>query len=327
MVYSIAAARKNSFKCNWSLEVPVTPGFLGTKVFDDYPLADLVGYIDWTPFFQTWELHGRFPKILEDEVVGEAAQNLFSDAQIMLTDLVQSGKLRARAVIGFWPANSQGDDIIIYADSERNVEATRLHMLRQQGRKSGSRPNFCLADYIAPSDRGISDYIGGFAVSSGFGVEEIVAEFEAVHDDYSALMVKALADRLAEAFSERMHQRVRKEFWGYSAGEQLDNDGLIKENYRGIRPAPGYPACPDHSEKEVLFNILAAEQNTGISLTENFAMYPGASVSGWYFAHPESRYFGVGKIGQDQLEDYSKRKKKPISEMERWLGANLNYQP
>jgi 5-methyltetrahydrofolate--homocysteine methyltransferase len=323
----IAAARKNSFKCNWSLEVPVTPGFLGTKVFDDYPLADLVGYIDWTPFFQTWELHGRFPKILEDEVVGEAAQNLFSDAQIMLTDLVQSGKLRARAVIGFWPANSQGDDIIIYADSERNVEATRLHMLRQQGRKSGSRPNFCLADYIAPSDSGISDYIGGFAVSSGFGVEEIVAEFEAVHDDYSALMVKALADRLAEAFSERMHQRVRKEFWGYSAGEQLDNDGLIKENYRGIRPAPGYPACPDHSEKEVLFNILAAEQNTGISLTENFAIYPGASVSGWYFAHPESRYFGVGKIGQDQLEDYSKRKKKPFSEMERWLGTNLNYQP
>ena len=324
---SIAEARANALKTDWVKETPLKPSFFGTQVFDDYPLEELVERIDWTPFFQTWELHGAFPRILEDEKVGEAARSLFEDAQAMLKKLIDDHRLKARGVIGFWPANADGDDIALYEDEAREARQATVHTLRQQGKKSGSRPHFALADYIAPKESGVADYLGAFAVSTGFGVDEIAAEYEANHDDYNAILVKALADRLAEAFAERMHERVRTEFWSYAPGEQFDNEALIAEKYRGIRPAPGYPACPDHTEKETLFRLLDAEAQTGISITENFAMHPGAAVSGWYFAHPEARYFGVGKIGRDQVEDYAARKNLPVPEIERWLAPNLNYNP
>jgi 5-methyltetrahydrofolate--homocysteine methyltransferase len=288
--------------------VPV-PTFTGPRTLAPYPLEDLVPYIDWTPFFQTWELAGHYPAILTDPVVGETARTLYADAQELLGRIVRDNLLEARAAFGFWPANGDGDDILLYTDDSRTTVAARLHMLRQQIDKKGDgRPNHCLADFVAPRDSGVADYMGAFAVTTGHGMEKLLAEFEAQHDDYGSILAKALADRLAEAFAERLHERVRTEFWGYAANEALDNDGLIRERYQGIRPAPGYPACPDHREKGTLFALAEAVERAGMALTESFAMTPGASVSGWYFWRPEATYFGVGKVLPDQLADYAARR-------------------
>jgi 5-methyltetrahydrofolate--homocysteine methyltransferase len=325
--HSIERARELKAAIDWGeyeLPEPATPG---VTVFDDYPLHELVERIDWKPFFQTWELSGSFPQILDDPVVGESAREVYEDAQRTLAQLVEERWLQARAVVGFWPANSDGDDIELYSDDSRETVLATAHMLRQQTNSKHERENFALADFIAPRDSGVADYLGGFAVTAGIGLDERVAQFQAEHDDYQAIMLKALADRLAEALAERMHERVRRELWGYSANEALDNDALIAEQYRGIRPAPGYPACPDHTEKQTLFDLLDAEANTSITLTESFAMHPGASVSGWYFSHPEARYFGVGRIERDQIEDYARRKGWTVEEAERWLAPNLNYEP
>jgi len=303
----IAAARANRAKIDLSVPVPV-PTFLGPRTEIAYPLEDLIDFIDWTPFFQTWELAGHFPAILEDPVVGETARSLYADARALLDRMVRERSVEARASFGFWPANAVGDDIELYADENRSSVVATLHMLRQQIDKKGDgRPNFCLSDFVAPKESGVLDYMGAFAVTTGHNLETLVAEFEANHDDYNSIMAKALADRLAEAFAERLHQRVRTEFWGYAPGEALDNGALVQEKYQGIRPAPGYPACPDHSEKGTLFEITEAESRAGIVLTESFAMAPGASVSGWYFWRPESTYFGVGKLLPDQLEEYASR--------------------
>jgi len=285
----------------------------------------LVPYIDWTPFFQTWELHGKFPRILSDEVVGKEATQLYEDAQAMLKRIINEQWLTAKAVIGFYPANSIDDDIILYVDDSRAQHREVLHHLRQQNVKAPGRPNYCLSDFIAPVNSGVSDYLGGFAVTSGIGIETKLSEFEKDHDDYSSIMLKALADRLAEAFAEYLHQTVRRDYWGYAEDEVHDNHALIEEAYQGIRPAPGYPACQEHSEKKVLFNLLDPDQKVGIMLTENFAMYPAASVSGYYFAHPISQYFNVGKVGYDQVQNYAKRKNESIGQIETWLNANLNY--
>ncbi len=318
----IDKARANGFVPQEGFQ-PVVPQFTGTKVFDDYDLAELRDYIDWTPFFQSWDLHGRYPAILSDNVVGEAATGLFKDAQDMLDKMIGEKWLTAKAVIGFWPAARDGDDIVVYEDDSRTVERARLHTLRQQMEKRGDRRNMALADFIAEG----ADYIGGFAVTTGHGEDGVAKRFEEAGDDYSSIMSKALADRLAEAFAERMHQRVRTEFWGYASDETLDNEALIEEKYLGIRPAPGYPAQPDHTEKETLFKLLDAEKGAGISLTESFAMWPGAAVSGLYFAHPESRYFGVGKIDRDQVADYAARKGMDVETCEKWLAPILAYAP
>ncbi|RYU78297.1 methionine synthase [Hymenobacter persicinus] len=324
----IEAARANGFKSDWTA-VPITkPTFLGTKVLDNYPLAELAEYIDWTPFFHTWELKGRYPRILDDENLGEAATKLFADAQAMLQKVIAENLLTARAVVGFWPANTvDADTIEVYADDTRSRVQTEFFTLRQQGEKGPNIPNLAFSDFLAPKDSGRPDYIGGFAVTAGLGIEKLIEQFEADHDDYSVIMIKALADRLAEAFAERLHQRVREEFWGYSADEKLTKEELIQEQYRGVRPAPGYPGCPDHTEKITLFKLLDADNQTGIQLTENLAMYPASSVSGLYYAHPDSRYFGLGKIGKDQVEDIARRKNMPVAELERWLSPNLNYEP
>ncbi len=319
----IQEARDNAEKIDWNGYQPPVPTFTGTRVFKSYELADLVPYIDWNPFFIAWELAGKFPKILEDEVVGEAATSLYKDATELLDQLVTGNKLRAEAVIGFWPANSEGDDIIVYTDDTRDTELTRLHHLRQQMEKPSGGPNHCLADYVAPASTGIADYVGGFVVTAGIGAEAIASQYEEVRDDYNAIMVKAIADRLAEAFAEKMHEDVRKTFWGYSESESFSNEELIKESYTGIRPAPGYPACPDHTEKGTLFELLNAEAEIGVALTEHYAMTPAASVSGFYFSHPESRYFGLGKIDLDQVESYAERKKMTFDEAKRWLAPNL----
>ncbi|MBN9000983.1 MAG: methionine synthase, partial [Rhizobiales bacterium] len=317
----------NAVPIDWSNYRPTTPTFLGTKVFTDYPLEELVEVIDWTPFFQVWELSGRFPAILDDKVVGETARSLYDDARKMLEKIVKEKWFKASGVIGFWPANSVGDDVVVYSDESRTTPVATYHTLRQQLEKREGRRNAALSDFIAPKDTGIADYIGGFAVTAGLGEDEIAMRFKNANDDYSSILVKALADRLAEAFAERMHQRVRKEFWGYAPDELLDNDQLIKEEYKGIRPAPGYPAQPDHTEKATLFKLLDATRATGVELTESFAMWPGSSVSGLYYSHPESYYFGVGKIERDQVEDYAVRKGRPLQEMERWLAPILNYIP
>jgi len=324
---TITNARANRVKVDWAAHTPEKPRTLGLTVFEDYDLAELTRTIDWTPFFQTWELAGNYPKILDDAVVGKTARSLYNDAQAMLQRLVGEKWLTARAVIGFWPANSVGDDVEIYTDNTRTTVLTTIHSLRQQMLRENTRANMALADFIAPKDLGIADYIGAFAVTAGIGAEKKAAEFDRDHDDYNSILVKALADRLAEAFAERMHQRVRKEFWGYAADEQLTNEELIAEKYRGIRPAPGYPACPDHTEKALLWNLLDAEKNAGIKLTDSFAMWPAASVSGFYYAHPDVEYFGVGKIERDQVEDYAKRKGMSVTDMERWLASSLNYDP
>ena len=285
-------------------------------------------YIDWMPFFNAWEFAGKFPDILEDPVVGEAATSLYADARRMLASLVDEKWLEARAVVGFFPAQSVGDDdITLYADDDRQAVAFRLHNLRQQKPKPQDQPQSCLADFIAPSGSGKADYLGAFAVTAGIGIDACVAAFEAAHDDYSSIMLKALADRLAEAFAERMHERVRRELWGYAVDEHLGNAALIREDYRGIRPAPGYPACPDHTEKATLWQMLAPEQRAGIRLTESFAMFPTAAVSGFYFSHPRAHYFGVGKIDRDQVASYAQRKGMELAEVERWLAPNLGYDP
>lgn len=309
---------------DWQTYQPPKPTFIGTRIFEDFPLEQLVETIDWTPFFITWELAGKFPAILEDEKVGEQASDLFRDAQSMLKRIIDEKLLQARATVGFWPAARVGaDDIEVYEDEAHSSSLATLHHLRQQGDKPNGKPNLSLADFIAPADSDIRDYIGGFCVTTGHGVEELAAQFESKHDDYSSIMLKALADRLAESFAETMHRKVRTEFWAYDPAEQLANEDLIRERYRGIRPAPGYPACPDHTEKGTLFRLLEAEETTGVRLSDSYAMSPASSVSGFYFSHPESQYFAVGKIGRDQLSDIAQRKKEPLENMERWLRPNL----
>ncbi|WP_394203220.1 methionine synthase [Shewanella waksmanii] len=326
-IVSIEAARDNRCQHDWENYTPFVPKQLGRQVFEDYPLEDLIDRIDWTPFFRSWELHGHFPKILDDEVVGEEARKLYQDAQAMLKTIIAEKWLTAKGVIGLFPANTVNhDDIEIYTDENRDELEMTTHHLRMQIERVGN-DNFCLADFVAPKDSGVADYMGGFAVTAGHGIDEHVARFEAAHDDYNAIMLKCLADRLAEAFAERMHERVRKEFWGYAADEQLDNEALIREKYKGIRPAPGYPACPDHTEKGLLWDLLKPDETIDLNITESYAMFPTAAVSGWYFAHPQSRYFGVTNIGRDQVEDYAKRKGMSIEETERWLAPVLDYDP
>ncbi len=326
---SLAEARANRLQAAFDGYRPPPPVRSGLIVFDDYDLAELTTRIDWAPFFQTWDLHGRFPDILDDDKVGPAARGVYTDALAMLQRIVAEKWLNARAVIGLWPANSVGfDDIAVFVDEGRHGVRAVVHTLRQQMvRERAERRNLALADFIAPSESGIADWLGGFAVTTGHGLDAVVKDFEARHDDYAAIMVKALADRLAEAFAERIHERVRREFWGYAPDEALTNAELIAERYRGIRPAPGYPACPDHTEKRTLFDLLAAEDNAKITLTENFAMVPAASVSGYYFSHPDARYFGLGRIHRDQVEDYARRKGMNDREAERWLAPNLAYDP
>ncbi len=325
--HDLAQARANAFHGDWTHYTPPKPGFLGVRTFDHYPLAELVDFIDWSPFFHTWELAGSYPKILDDAVVGPQARSLLADAQAMLNALVAEDWLTARGVIGFFPAQRSGDDVIVYTDESRIETLTVLHHLRQQLVKPPGQPNYALADFVAPLDAGAADYVGGFAVTAGIGIEPHLDRFAAEHDDYRSIMLKALADRLAEAFAERLHQRVRQEFWGYAADERLSHQELIQEAYRGIRPAPGYPACPDHTEKATLFKLLEVASRTGIHLTESFAMHPASSVSGWYLSHPAARYFNIGKIGRDQVEDYARRKGLPLADMERWLAPVLAYEP
>lgn len=312
-------AQERKVPLDWRNYQPPTPCLIGTKVFDDYPLAELVDYIDWNPFFTTWGLRGKYPNILENLEVGEEARKLLKDAETLLHTIVEEKRLRARAVVGLFPANGVGEDTEIYADAARTVAIATLHHLRQQTEQPFTRPNLSLGDFIAPKTTGIQDYIGAFAVTTGIGVSELCAEFEEKQDDYNSIMVKALADRLAEAFAERMHQHVRTALWGYAVDEALDNEALIAERYRGIRPAPGYPACPDHNQKRVLFEVLKATENTGISLTESLAMFPAASVSGWYYSHPEARYFSIGRIGEDQVVDYAERTGMELETARRWL--------
>ena len=324
---SMSEARARAPELDFETYQPPKPVFTGVRAFDDYNLNELVDYIDWTPFFISWDIAGKYPAIFDDPKRGEAARTLFDDAQKLLKKMIEDKRITARGVIGFWPANRRGDDIVVYTDESRTEELTTLHHLRQQDEKAPGKPMMALSDFVAPEDSHVGDYVGGFAVTTGIGVDELTKEFKDAHDDYSAIMVQALADRLAEAFAERMHERVRKEFWGYATDEQLANDDLIKERYQGIRPAPGYPACPDHTEKATLFKLLDATANTSLQLTEHFAMYPTAAVSGWYFAHPESKYFAVGKIGVDQVEDYAERKGLSKAEAERWLMPSLAYDP
>jgi len=348
---SLNHARDQAFAGDWKSYAPPAPTKPGISVFDDYPLAELVERIDWTPFFNTWELSGHYPQIFDDATVGKQARELFDDAQAMLKRIVTEKWLTARGVIGLWPAHRVGDDVEILGDSglgtrdsgKARIETplatgalpespiprpqSRLHFLRQQVDKPPGRPDFCLADFIAPKESGVRDWIGGFAVTTGLGIEPKIEEFERAHDDYSSILLKALADRLAEAFAEHLHERVRREFWGYAKNEMLANEDLVAEKYRGIRPAPGYPACPEHSEKATLFELLDATRNTGIQLTESYAMYPAAAVSGWYFSHPDSQYFVVGRVTKEQVEDYAGRKNWTLQEAERWLAPNLDYDP
>lgn len=323
----LASARENAVKLDWSAYKPTKPAFTGTKVFEEYDLAELARYIDWTPFFQTWELKGRFPAILEDEKQGEAARQLYADAQAMLEKIIAENWFRPRAVIGFWPANAVGDDIRLFKDDNRGQELATFFTLRQQIAKREGRANVALSDFVAPLESGVADYVGGFVVTAGIEEVAIAERFERANDDYSSILVKALADRFAEAFAERMHERVRREFWGYAPDEAFTPEELISETYGGIRPAPGYPAQPDHTEKVTLFSLLDATKATGVTLTESYAMWPGSSVSGLYIGHPESYYFGVAKVERDQVEDYAARKGMDVREVERWLGPVLNYVP
>ncbi len=315
----LADARKNKAKIDWSTTRYTTPKFLGRKELANYPLDELRKYIDWTPFFQTWMMAGRYPGIFNDAVVGVEAKKLFEDANRMLDDIIRKKNLQASGVVAFYQSVSVGDDVRLTDGGE---EVGTFHFLRQQNKKAEGLPNFCLADFISPESG--KDYLGMFAVTAGLGLEKIISECKSKHDDYSEIMAKALADRLAEAFAECLHESVRKQLWGYVPDENLSNDDLIAEKYSGIRPAPGYPACPDHTEKKLLFELLQAEK-VGIKLTESYAMYPAAAVSGFYFSHPDSKYFGLGKIEKDQVEDYARRKRMPVDEIERWLGPNLSY--
>ncbi|MGU3536943.1 methionine synthase [Methylobacterium sp. A54F] len=323
----LAKARTNAFKVDWSAYRPTKPSFTGTRVFGSYEVADLVPYIDWTPFLQTYEFKGRFPAILDDPEQGPAARALFEDAQAMLRQIVEERWFNPKAVIGFWPANAVGDDIALYTGESRAERLATFHGLRQQLSKRDGRANTCLSDFVAPEATGLADYVGGFVVTAGLEEVRIAERFERANDDYRAILVKALADRIAEAFAERMHERVRREFWGYAAGESFTPEELVHESYDGIRPAPGYPAQPDHTEKTTLFDLLQAERRVGVKLTESYAMWPGSSVSGLYIAHPEAHYFGVAKVERDQVEDYAARKGMAVAEIERWLGPILNYDP
>jgi 5-methyltetrahydrofolate--homocysteine methyltransferase len=325
----VSIEKARSTKVNVDVANIVRPTFTGTKVFEDYALEDLRSYIDWTPFFATWELAGRYPKILDDTIIGSEAKKLFDDANKMLDEVISKKLLTAKAVIGFWEANSVNDDVVVRS-RETNVSSSGVentfHFLRQQSEKADGQHYNCLADFVAPKETGVRDYMGGFAVTAGIGIEPLVEAYEKDHDDYHSIMIKAIADRLAEAFAERMHELVRKEYWGYASSENLSSEELIKEEYQGIRPAPGYPACPDHTEKRTLFNLLDAENRISLHLTENFAMYPAAAVSGFYFAHPQSKYFGLGKIAKDQVEEYAKRKGESVEWVEKWLAPNLGYE-
>ncbi|MDW3209961.1 MAG: methionine synthase [Reichenbachiella sp.] len=317
-------AQANAYKIDWNSSTIKKPNFIGNKTFNNYPLEEIRKYIDWTPFFQTWMLKGKYPKILQDEVIGQQATDLYNDANKMLDEVIAKRSLQANGVIGIYPANNtNGDDIKI--SDRNNNELTNFHFLRQQGKKGSNIANLSLADFVAPESSGKQDYMGGFAVTAGIGIEKLIEKYDKEHDDYHSIMIKAIADRLAEAFAELMHEKVRKELWGYDTEESLDNEGLISEKYKGIRPAPGYPACPDHTEKPILFDLLDAEKETGIILTESNAMYPAASVSGFYFANAESKYFGLGKIEKDQVENYAQRKGMTLEEAEKWLSPNLNY--
>jgi len=320
---TLGEARKNKFKIDWNSTKISTPNFIGTHVIDNFDLSKLLDYIDWSPFFRTWELHGKYPAILTDKVVGEEATNLFADANVLLQKILDEKLLKAKAVFGIFPANAVKDDIEVYADTKRNeIEATFV-TLRQQLKKKEGIPNIALADFIAPKETGISDYIGSFCVSTGFGTAELAAEFEKDHDDYNSILIKSLADRLAEAFAEYLHQEVRKKYWGYATSEILSNQALIKEEYKGIRPAPGYPACPDHTEKLTIWKLLKVKETIGVELTDSLAMWPAASVSGYYFANEKAKYFGLGKITIEQVEDFAKRKKMNIEIAKKWLNPNL----
>jgi 5-methyltetrahydrofolate--homocysteine methyltransferase len=321
---SLNEARANKAKIDWREQPPIKPKFVGTKEFRDYPVAEIKEYISWMFFFIVWELKGKFPEILDDPNMGSEAKKLFEDAQAILEDIVSKHLLTANGVVSILPANATGDDIEVYTDESRTNVLTRFCNLRNQTKKDDGVPNLCLSDFVAPKETGIPDYIGAFAVTAGIGTEALVKEFEAKLDDYSAIIVKALADRLAEAFTELLHYIVRRELWGYAPNENLTLNDMLMEKYKGIRPAHGYPACPDHSEKEILFNLLGA-QNLGIELTDSFSMMPAASVSGLIFAHPQSRYFFVDRIGRDQVEDYARRKGVSPEQVEKWLASNLNY--
>ncbi|MFN3940839.1 MAG: vitamin B12 dependent-methionine synthase activation domain-containing protein, partial [Chitinophagales bacterium] len=324
-IIPLADARKNKLPLNWEDYKIPKPKQTGIQVFRHYDLIEIAKYIDWSPFFRTWELHGKYPEIFNDNTVGSEAKKLFTDAHHMLEKIIAEEWLQAEAVIGIFPCAAVMDDIEVY-DAQTGKYTFTLHYLRQQSKKAKGQYNICLADFILPKDKmdlyGSPDYIGAFAVTTGIGIEQKLKEFAAHHDDYSSIMLKALADRLAEAFAELMHEKVRKEYWGYASDESLSTEALLDEKYTGIRPAPGYPACPDHTEKETLFALLDVTGNTGIALTESMAMHPASSVSGWYFAHPDSRYFGVGKIGEDQLNDLSKRKNMPLELIQKWLAPN-----
>jgi len=320
-----AEAIKNKLNIEWSEKDIVKPAFLGNQFFYSYPLEEIRNYIDWTFFFHAWKINGKYPTIFDDPVKGEEAKKLFDDANLLLDQIVDEKRIEAKGVIGFYPVNSIGEDVEVYADDSRSETTATFRFLRNQQQKSGNIPNLSLADFIAPKESGIKDYLGGFAVTAGIGLEQWTDKFEKELDDYNSILMKVLADRMAEAFAELIHERVRKEFWGYATEENLKLKGLLKEDYQGIRPAPGYPACPEHSEKRVLFNLLDAEQKLGIKLTENFAMYPAASVSGYFFAHPVSQYFNVGKVGKDQVTKYAERKEADIAQIEKWLNVNLNY--
>lgn len=322
---TLESARKNKFNIDWSNQQRCVPKLIGTKVYQNYPISEIRDYIDWTPFFQTWMLKGKFPAILEDEIVGVEATKLYSDANLLLDKIVAKKSLQASAVVAIYPAVSIGDDVQVFKDIEKTIPLTTVHFLRQQGKKARDLPNFCLADFIAPENTGCEDYLGFFAVTAGLGIEKQLEEYHQQHDDYKSIMVKAVADRLAEGLAELMHEKVRKELWGYAPDEGLSSQSLIDETYQGIRPAPGYPACPDHTEKGPLFEILSAEKEAGIILTESFAMYPAASVSGYYIGSRESRYFGLGKIGKDQVSDYAERKGISVDVAEKWLKPILNY--
>jgi 5-methyltetrahydrofolate--homocysteine methyltransferase len=324
---TIHQAREKGLKIDWAKSKIIKPAFIGNKVFEDFPLEKIRKKIDWTPFFLTWELKGKYPKIFNDPAYGSEAKKLFDDANRLLDDIIKNKWLTAKAVIGLYPANAAGDDVVIYSDETRKKVLTTFHMLRQQIQKTTSQPYLSLADYIAPAGTGINDYIGCFAVTSGIGIEAVLERFQKEHDDYNSILTKALADRLAEAFAELMHELVRTQYWGFSKDENLSNEELIAEKYPGIRPAPGYPAQPDHTEKKLLFDLLDAEAGSGIILTESFAMYPASSVSGLYFSHPESKYFNVGKIARDQVEEYAKRKNMTVEEIEKWLAPILAYEP
>jgi 5-methyltetrahydrofolate--homocysteine methyltransferase len=324
---SISEARARALKTDWAAYTPPAPRRRGALPMSDYPLQDLVPFIDWSPFFQAWELSGAYPRILEDPVVGDAARKLFAEAQEMLSTIVREKWIRASGVLALYPAAQvNGDDIEVYADEARRERLMTWRNLRQQNQKPAGKANLCLADFVAPASAGVGDWIGAFAVAAG-GFEERLARFEASHDDYSAVMLKVLADRLAEAFAERLHERVRRDFWGYAANERLSAADLIAERYRGVRPAPGYPACPDHRAKGPLFELLDAERHAGMRLTESFAMLPASSVAGFYLSHPESSYFAVGKIARDQVQDLAARSGTTVSEAEKWLGPNLGYEP